>query len=785
MKSLRLSELQIEYFRGATNRVAISFDTTKPLVVVFGENGTGKSTLVDALDLIANDSIGSLEQRSSSNKKYAPAIGKKQSDVKVTLFRGSESWKGTIKSTNPQVSPAANRPLVDILRRPQLLRLVEAQPAKRYEVLQHFIDVDGVEKSEKELADALKLANQDIETANRNRLSAEEQLSSLWDSNGRPGTAWREWAKSRAELNTDELAAALAASEKLITACDSYLTRRKDFDAAMAKLLESETFLASVSAERNALKVEWESQTPQLINTLTATTKLLDAGWIRESCPVCQQAIAPAELRSRISTALEAMKTLTTLHEREQVAERNVNAARQVVASEKTRLLTAIRDFVNAFRSTTESSVSALGLNWNQMDALAASDSVSDSNWSILIADCERLAGVRGLLSAIREEQLRDKNQLQTIKSLVKQHIESISDSQNADAIRKKMAETLDIVRNSRIEFIQTILDSVSQEAGRLYQIIHPKEETSSGRLALDPTKRASLLQHVDFAGHVDVEPQGYFSDSHLDTLGFCYWLALAKRVSPDKKVLVLDDVFTSVDAAHLSRIIELLDSECDHFAQIFVFTHNRTWRDRYRFNQAAGNKAHMLELSRWTPSRGVSHGKTQVELAELIDLLEQFSSGESHVDRQELASRCGILLEALLSHLSQHYQCKVPHKPDGDYTLGDLISGCQTLMKILVVEKVAESKKAGDASEPQPPKALKDAFAKLCEIAFIRNQVGCHFNLAGAEIADSDVEQFGEATVFFAKLIVCEHCGEVPRSDKSTHRQCSCKRTRLLPAKM
>ena len=50
----RLTELRVECFRGATNRAELQFDPAKPLVVIFGENGTGKSTLVDALDLIAN-----------------------------------------------------------------------------------------------------------------------------------------------------------------------------------------------------------------------------------------------------------------------------------------------------------------------------------------------------------------------------------------------------------------------------------------------------------------------------------------------------------------------------------------------------------------------------------------------------------------------------------------------------------------------------------------------------------------------------------------------------------
>ena len=114
MKSLRLTELQLTYFRGATNKAVISFDNQKPLVVVFGENGTGKSTIVDALDLIANGKVGSLDDRSSAKMSHAPAIGRKATEVNVTLMRGPQKWVGTLKGIKPQVAPLDERPAIDV-----------------------------------------------------------------------------------------------------------------------------------------------------------------------------------------------------------------------------------------------------------------------------------------------------------------------------------------------------------------------------------------------------------------------------------------------------------------------------------------------------------------------------------------------------------------------------------------------------------------------------------------------------------------------------------------------
>ena len=74
-------------------------------------------------------------------------------------------------------------------------------------------------------------------------------------------------------------------------------------------------------------------------------------------------------------------------------------------------------------------------------------------------------------------------------------------------------------------------------------------------RMRLAEESSGSLNYGADFGGQSDIQPQAYYSDSHLDTLGVCVFLALTKRYADDSRIVVLDDVFTSVDQHHLGRI--------------------------------------------------------------------------------------------------------------------------------------------------------------------------------------------------------------------------------------
>jgi hypothetical protein len=150
----------------------------------------------------------------------------------------------------------------------------------------------------------------------------------------------------------------------------------------------------------------------------------------------------------------------------------------------------------------------------------------------------------------------RQIGQIKTVATLFKNYQEAVSESLAVERQARRLKRASDIVRDTRIAFTDDILASVAQETNRLYGQIHPHEPIALSKLELDKARRASLIQLGHFEGKDDAPPQAYFSESHLDTLAFCFWFAVAKREMPLKDaVLVLDDIFSSVDAQHLSRI--------------------------------------------------------------------------------------------------------------------------------------------------------------------------------------------------------------------------------------
>ena len=89
-----------------------------------------------------------------------------------------------------------------------------------------------------------------------------------------------------------------------------------------------------------------------------------------------------------------------------------------------------------------------------------------------------------------------------------------------------------------RKAFLDTVLSAIAQEVGRLYEIIHPSEGLNKITLKLDPKKTGSLDLATQFLSRDDQPPNAYFSESHLDSLGLCIFLALAAMKDPQLTIL-------------------------------------------------------------------------------------------------------------------------------------------------------------------------------------------------------------------------------------------------------
>jgi len=73
-----------------------------------------------------------------------------------------------------------------------------------------------------------------------------------------------------------------------------------------------------------------------------------------------------------------------------------------------------------------------------------------------------------------------------------------------------------------------------------------------------------------------------YLSESHLNSLGICLFLASAKLFNKVSHFLVLDDIVTSFDLGHRRRLIRLLKEQFGDW-QIILLTHEHLWFEMIR----------------------------------------------------------------------------------------------------------------------------------------------------------------------------------------------------------
>ncbi len=296
--------------------------------MLFGENGTGKSSIIDAIDMICNQQAGSLDERGSSNRSHLPALGKDYGDVNIEIRFDKDTWTGTLNRTRPVATGPGTPPAALILRRSQLLRLVEARPADRYKEISRFINVAAIERCEATLARAARSANDRLAEAIRVKQGAEESLDRLWQAEGSPGANARAWAQERASADTSVLKLELerlnvlkAAFTELGVAEDAVTIARENLHQGEMRVKELESALAQLAATGEDASLELT----RLLNQVKAFIALPREF---DTCSICDQSVSADGLRREIDERLRQMEESQRLSDDFTAAERTRDHAR-------------------------------------------------------------------------------------------------------------------------------------------------------------------------------------------------------------------------------------------------------------------------------------------------------------------------------------------------------------------------------------------------------------------------------------------------------------------------
>ncbi len=771
-----ISRLDVANFRGIPQSTA-SLIFGEKSVLLFGENGTGKSSFVDAIEKLLCGRVDSLDGRAQgiSSDRHGPHIRAGASGPSISLTFSNPDFKYVLAADSAKV-PQALMPYLDAarqdlfnLRRRDILRFIESEPRNRYAYLRPFLPLAGIEEVENALRQAKDQAAEDMQLTRAEFMQHEGFITKTLGLSGEP-TELRVLdaiSKQMKEVGLPDVTSFRELDDR-VSLLDQELAKFGD-TAIVGKLH------GAISAFQDLLQAASDETLTGLITACRRLgekeasearifyDRVLEDGirWITEekrtACPLCEQPIDAAAILANAQKRLDAMRELVAL--RKQASSSFSKAIVSIRAIKESadrtlRSLAALQDRdikaagVEAISNTLAALERELGKGLGSLDLVAVQRATlplrenSDEKSSVANTVRELQGKLDKVPSPDRAKQLlsaRQKiinareswNQIGSAKLSLKT---ATTEAEQAETVYQRALE-------ARQEVVQELYDELSKEIDGLYDRLHPGEGHGDIRLEVRDVGQGSANLHGSFYERKDEDPRGYYSDAHLDTLGISIFLALRRwhrKLYPEFNLLVLDDVLTSVDNAHAVRLTEMLLREFPDY-QMLLTTHDRIWFEHFRDIQArCGLTANFVNkvIHKWTIDEGPDLREPEDERERLRTLL----IGASSV---EIAAMAGRLLEHMLQEMRYSMSLSVHAKPSERYEIGDLWPAFYKTAK-KYVSFYAQAGRCLDSLDVSWP---------------IRNWVGAHFNDWAKGVSRTSAVQFGEAVTGLFDLVFCAEC--------------------------
>ena len=773
--SVKIKQLCIENFRGVRR---LQLDVEGRHLIVVGENGSGKSSIVDALEYYFTGTLQKLSGRADVDKRESiPHLLGGPTRVEMAFSGGDGAAVEPFAVPFPRRGvrpPPALRATFEmandhpfVLRRAQILNFVNARPSERYEEISKIVglgELDRIDRTWRRQRKALagETAQREKEVA---RIYEElgESLTDIIRSEDDLLNALDEWLLSAgldAVQAREEIADRLRQLRSRLRADDEreavHALRRVAADAASARealqdfLAHKDALLARVRAYRRRTQevedADWEKLLAEAHHLLHN-----DGAKALGRCPLCEQTLdAPQAFLARLAERVAELKTMTTLR-------RELRQEANALAGE----VGALRALLQALDEAAQQA--GLGLDTQTVEQAAA----QLAGWQATLQD-EALAmreampwreeaAVQGLLDFLEraeraakqhadglawDDDTESQYQLLQKLSVVDEQWQRLQGAQARLALAETLCAQVSAVYEeliaARVRGVDRLSRELEADFDRFYQQLHPGEGYEEISIAPQEDRRSSVDLTARFQGQDPAHPLGFWSEGHLDSLGLCVFLAFICRYNGGFKLVALDDVLTTVDAGHRLRVARLLAHELSGH-QLIITTHDRLWAQQLH---SALPNSKLVALKPWSFEQGTD---TQENVLPDWDYYEQ-QARDGHA--QDAIVGVGRNLEKFLYQMRANLGLAVPARADEAYTIGDLFPPFKNWVSGHAVER---------PDRPAFREELSNLLAEVDETRRLRNWAGAHHN----EWAETVTR--GEAIAFLRAVRELAACFECP----------------------
>lgn len=770
----KVKTLTVHNFRGIRES---TIDLDGCSVVILGENGTGKSSFVDALEFYFAGTVSHLEgSQGISTNRHAPHIHSDQFQTEVIIGFDQPEFVGirNLRSLSEihgdlQDYHALGANSRFVLRRKNLLDFILAQPGPRYDQLAAIIGVSDLDKVER----AFMQVRDELETQVnilRNQIQAEKhKLDELLGST--------DYSDEGVLISLNDKLVGLhqpilqnleeAEKRKLIIVSES---RSPEDTLAVVNIANGHTQAQELLRQLHFFKDYqkfWQSieslqadatQVRELLfqEALVASRKLLIQYTDLDYCPVCLQTID----RMNILDSLE--KRVRSAHSIEEKSA-EIKLLRDNFIAEIQGQLARLKNLT--------SQVLAVKLPWqtihiepyvqflSELSVALSSEPVEmhlplfeelDANSAIIEAE-KYITELINTLAAEKskiEPTEQDKLTLKVI-DLLTRVIDIIRELHNLQrkldsktATHREMCVIYDSFVRTKRDEIRSIYQDLEGDIQRYFKILHENEGYREINLDVDDSKRASTEIKMDFHDRTHEDPRAFNSEGHLDSLGLCIFLAFVKRFNMGFPIIALDDVVSSIDSGHRQRICNLLFDEFPD-VQFFITTHDYIWFEELRSIQRVcgkENKFKNLQILDWSLEDGPRLDKYKPRWERIQEKLK-------NGDKDGAAGDTRKELEAFLLEASICLMTPVPLRRDGRYTVADLHDPLVCRIKKLLPELYTTN---------------LAVFHNIQANGIFGNLL-VHNNPRAENASLEEVRFFVNAVKDFENLLTCASCHQIP----------------------
>lgn len=598
---MRIKAIRLSWFRGAADTV--SLEPASKSMVVYGANGSGKSSFVDAVEYVLKDGkiIHLAHEYSGKRQEKAILNTHKPSDRKTELtikFSDNSELTTEILKDGTRKSSGAEAAAMNkwdyqrtVLRQEEVVKFIHGTKGDKYSALLPLLGLNPMEVAAENLRKLAKSVEEQAELERVKTILKEvetkREVTFGTDSDDQIMTRIR-------ELHASYCAEKVATKKDTLSRCkelEEALNARIEGSSAEQRLYVTLQGAAAFDVKGciDAVRLasakfarDVEPLIAEKLEVLQATGafvgKLGDEKEVM--CPACGQFIPVETFQAHVESEQQRLQDISVTFDTRKAA---IGALCDTVKSLKENMGKA---HVESWRNELAKGPLA--------DNLAYLDGINTEAIRVSCGEKD-LRGLEGkvlpLFDAVvsdSKEAPPDAQQLYTDKQIVATGRDVIEAKEQATAAER--AEDLISFIKSLEQGIreeirlrsQKVIDEISADLQAMWAILHPDKAIENVRLYVSKDADKAIDVALKFHGVDQDSPRLTLSEGYRSSLGLCIFLAMAKREADKDRPVFLDDVVISLDRNHRGMMVELLKKEFGE-RQVVIFTCDRDWYTEMR----------------------------------------------------------------------------------------------------------------------------------------------------------------------------------------------------------